>query len=110
MTATSTKKEDDKMARVADIVRTDFASFYPGSFDVIPDHLVDEWADEDEGYVRVYIVFDGKTKDIPDRWAHGVMGRVRKMLYEADISELPILAPVSRSEWDRSAKHRGKTA
>lgn len=110
MTTTSTESENDKMAKVADIVRTDFANYYEGYFDVIPDQTVNEWTDEDGGYVRVFIVFDGKAKDIPMRWSRGVMGRVRKRLYEADISDLPILAPVSRSEWKRAAKHRRNMA
>ena len=94
MTKVSSENENDKIAKVADIVRADFANFC-------------KWDEEEEiGYVRVFIVFDGKAKDIPALWTRGVMGRVRKRMYEADISELPILSPVSRSEWERGAKYR----
>jgi hypothetical protein len=109
MTKVSSENENDKIAKVADIVRADFANFYSGEFDVVPDQEPDKWDEEEEiGYVRVFIVFDGKAKDIPvpALWTRGVMGRVRKRMYEADISELPILSPVSRSEWERGAKYR----
>ena len=104
---TTSANKNDKNATVANIVRTDFAEFYEGQFDVIADQTVDEWADEDErGYVRVFIIFDGTAKDIPTVWSRGVMSRVRKKLYEANIDELPILAPVSKTEWERTSKHR----
>ena len=107
MTKVSSENENDKIAKVTDIVRTDFANFNTGEFDVVPDQEPDEWDEEDQfGYVFVFIVFDGKAKDIPALWTRGVMGRVRKRMYEADISELLILSPVSRSEWERAAKYR----
>ena len=106
---TTSANETDKNATVANIVRTDFAEFYDGPFDVIADQTNDEWADEDESnYVRVFIIFDGTAEDIPVVWSRGVMSRVRKKLYAANIGELPILAPVSKTEWERTSKHRKK--
>ena len=55
MTKVSSENENDKIAKVADIVRADFANFYSGEFYVVPDQRPDKWDDEGRNLLRTCI-------------------------------------------------------
>lgn len=93
-----TRQED--LEKVQDIVKSDLSRYYHGRFSVVargPEQIL---IDDDEQYLRIYIVFDGKARDlrIPE-WTQGLISRIRDKLSNEGINEFPLIAPVAESEW-----------
>lgn len=96
--------ESDLLAKVEEIVRSDLSPHYKKWFNVNAYFQGQDFID-DETYLRIYIVFDGKAKDLRiPAWTQGLISRIRDKLAEQDIHEFPVLSPVAKSEWDAS-KH-----
>ena len=88
----------DSIAIVERIVHEDLARFYNKDFEVVARHVRAFLNDEE--YVQIYIVFDGKVEELrATDWAKGLTGRIRDKLSSEHIEGFPILSPVSKSEW-----------
>ncbi len=103
MAGTITKDDtDDRLTNVAKKVGEDMKQHYGMGFEVFHERLRAEFDDNDEEiYIRFYIVFDGKIEDLEDRRRKGEIGRVRDLLSKVGISDFPVLSFVSRAEWVR---------
>ena len=89
---------DDSTNIVERIVHDDLARFYNKEFEVVARHVRAFLNDEE--YVQIYIVFDGKLEELrATNWAKGLTGRIREKLSSEQIEEFPILSPVSKAEW-----------
>lgn len=92
------ERKDNSITTVERIVHDDLAGFYNREFEVVARHVRAFLNDEE--YVQIYIVFDGKVEELrATNWAKGLTGRIRKKLWSEHIEEFPILSPVSKSEW-----------
>ena len=92
------ERTDNSITTVERIFHDDLAGFYNREFEVVARHVRAFLNDEE--YVQIYIVFDGKVEELrATNWAKGLTGRIRKKLSSEQIEEFPILSPVSKSEW-----------
>ena len=92
------ERTENSMTTVERIVHDDLARFYSKEFEVVARHVRAFLNDEE--YVQIYIVFDGKVEELrATNWAKGLTGRIRDKLSSEHIDEFPILSPVSKSEW-----------
>ena len=65
------------MTTVERIVHDDLARFYSKEFEVVARHVRAFLNDEE--YVQIYIVFDGKVEELrATNWAKGLTGRIRR--------------------------------
>ena len=90
------ERTENSMTTVERIVHDDLARFYSKEFEVVARHVRAFLNDEE--YVQIYIVFDGKVEELrATNWARGLTGRIREKLSSEHIDEFPILSPVSKS-------------
>lgn len=94
---------DDLLMRTDRMIGEDMTSHYGMGFEVFHEWgHVEFGEDDEETYIRFYIVFDGQFEVLKENLRRGETGRIRKLLAEFGISDFPVLTFVSKREWARS--------
>ena len=100
------RNEDDTaelLRKIDSRIAEDMQKHYGIGFEVFHGIELAEFGDnEEETYIRFFIVFDGEFQVLKNNLRHGEVGRIRKLLSEVGIANFPVLTFVSRLEWKRS--------
>ncbi len=88
--------------RVSAIVRETLNGKFKDEFTFEPIAVVediDEFIDDEQEYIEIFIVFDGDPERLDPGWTSGFIRHIRPQLIEAGAWQVPIPSFIEKSEW-----------